>query len=211
MNRDINYLQHINEAITRINSYVAVGKDTFCKETHWQDATIHQLEIIGEATKKLSDAFRNNNPTVPWKHPLLLSLALLLIAGCTQRTDPTPYMDLSVPITALKPVGKIGYTDHKDIGVGVIAGRHNNSCVVSIHKRYGMVVSAVLVIKHDNKKLVRAVLGEHLIDDMYVFEFALADEMLQGAYILVHMKQGNTFATYRADMANFPIKGPSSQ
>lgn len=33
----------------------------------WQDATIRQLEIIGEATKSLSDTLRDNYPETPWK------------------------------------------------------------------------------------------------------------------------------------------------
>lgn len=32
-----------------------------------QSAVIRQLEIIGEATKRLSPEFRGNHPNVPWK------------------------------------------------------------------------------------------------------------------------------------------------
>lgn len=32
-----------------------------------QDAVIRQFEIIGEATKNLSDVFRDNHPAIPWK------------------------------------------------------------------------------------------------------------------------------------------------
>ena len=35
--------------------------------SHWQDATIRQLEIIGEATKQLSRELRSENPDVPWR------------------------------------------------------------------------------------------------------------------------------------------------
>jgi uncharacterized protein with HEPN domain len=45
------YLKHILDAIEKIESYVAVGYDAFLATSHWQDATIRQLEIIGEATK----------------------------------------------------------------------------------------------------------------------------------------------------------------
>jgi uncharacterized protein with HEPN domain len=31
-----------------------------------QDAVVRQLEIIGEATKRISDRLRNMNPQVPW-------------------------------------------------------------------------------------------------------------------------------------------------
>jgi uncharacterized protein with HEPN domain len=36
-------------------------------ETHWHDAVIRQLEIIGEATKNVTDIVRMNHPQIPWK------------------------------------------------------------------------------------------------------------------------------------------------
>jgi uncharacterized protein with HEPN domain len=56
--RDRIYLEHIPEAISRIESYTAVGRDSFMVTLHWQDAVIRQLEIIGEATKRLSADLR---------------------------------------------------------------------------------------------------------------------------------------------------------
>jgi len=47
------YLRHILDAIAKIESYVAVGHDVFMATSHWQDAVIRQLEIIGEATRSL--------------------------------------------------------------------------------------------------------------------------------------------------------------
>ena len=61
------YLQHIIDAIQKIESYVSVGKDVFLSTSHWQDATIRQLEIIGEATKQLPEDFRSKYPNIPWK------------------------------------------------------------------------------------------------------------------------------------------------
>jgi uncharacterized protein with HEPN domain len=37
------------------------------RETQWQDATIRQLEIVGEATKQLSADLRSRYPAVPWR------------------------------------------------------------------------------------------------------------------------------------------------
>ena len=34
---------------------------------HWQDAVIRQLEIVGEATKRLSEELRAHYPEVPWR------------------------------------------------------------------------------------------------------------------------------------------------
>lgn len=67
MNRDQVYLQHILDAAEKITTYVSVGRDVFMRTSHWQDATIRQLEIIGEATKRLSDELRSRYPDVPWK------------------------------------------------------------------------------------------------------------------------------------------------
>ncbi len=51
MAEDMLYLRHIRDAIEKIESYIAVGREAFFAESHWQDAVIRQLEIIGEATK----------------------------------------------------------------------------------------------------------------------------------------------------------------
>ena len=59
MKGDALYLRHILDAIARIETYVAVGHDAFVAESHWHDATIRQLEIIGEAVKHLSPTVRD--------------------------------------------------------------------------------------------------------------------------------------------------------
>ena len=67
MTGDEGYLRHILEAIERIERYTSVGRDRFLTETHWQDASIRQLEIIGEVVKRLSRETRDRTPAVPWK------------------------------------------------------------------------------------------------------------------------------------------------
>jgi Ribonuclease HepT-like len=44
-----------------------VGHDVFVSTSHWQDAVIRQLEIIGEATKRLSKELCSQHPEVPWR------------------------------------------------------------------------------------------------------------------------------------------------
>jgi uncharacterized protein with HEPN domain len=58
VSRDSVYLRHILDAATKIEAYAAVGRDSFLRDSHWHDATIRQLEIIGEATKQLSPELR---------------------------------------------------------------------------------------------------------------------------------------------------------
>ena len=68
MKEDAVYLRHILDAIEKIESYAAVGKEIFMTTTHWQDAIIRNLEIIGEATKRLSDALKQSNPEIRWRN-----------------------------------------------------------------------------------------------------------------------------------------------
>jgi len=65
--QDSVYLRHILDAINKIESYVSVGHEAFLADSHWQDAVIRQLEIMGEATKRLSQNLRSRYPDIPWK------------------------------------------------------------------------------------------------------------------------------------------------
>lgn len=62
------YLEHILTALKRISEYIN-GRDeeAFLKDSLVQDAVIRQFEVIGEATKRLSLAFREKYNTIPWK------------------------------------------------------------------------------------------------------------------------------------------------
>ena len=68
------------DAIERIESYVAVGRDLFLASPHWQDATIRQLEILGEAAKRLSPQTRSQYDEVPWRR--IAGLRDVLIHDC---------------------------------------------------------------------------------------------------------------------------------
>jgi len=65
--RDEVHLSHIRDAALKVQEYVAVGLEEFMTGTHWQDAVIRQLEIIGEATKRLSRELREEHPDIPWR------------------------------------------------------------------------------------------------------------------------------------------------
>jgi uncharacterized protein with HEPN domain len=67
MKGDAVYIRHIMDSIVKIESYTSVGKEAFMSTAHWQDATIRNLEIIGEAAKRLSADFKDRNPDIPWR------------------------------------------------------------------------------------------------------------------------------------------------
>lgn len=66
MKDDHVYLQHIRDAIGRIESYIGGGKEAFFRESIVQDAVIRNLEVIGEAVKNLSAEMRSRHPEIPW-------------------------------------------------------------------------------------------------------------------------------------------------
>lgn len=67
MSGDRIYLHHILDAITQVEEFAAVGRDRFFTERHWQGSVIHQLLIMGEATKQLSKELRVRHPEVAWR------------------------------------------------------------------------------------------------------------------------------------------------
>ena len=65
---DSDFVSDIQEAIRRIEAYTAgVTYEAFLADTKTQDAVIRNLEIIGEATKNLSEELRTNRSDIPWK------------------------------------------------------------------------------------------------------------------------------------------------
>lgn len=67
MSRDSVYLRHILEALDKIQRYTVVGRKEFFEQPHWQDATIRQFEVVGEAVKRLSQDLKAQRPEIPWQ------------------------------------------------------------------------------------------------------------------------------------------------
>lgn len=67
MKDDKFYLIHIIESITNIEAYVEPGELEFFKSKLIQDAVIRNLEIIGEATKKVSNELKQKEIEIPWR------------------------------------------------------------------------------------------------------------------------------------------------
>jgi uncharacterized protein with HEPN domain len=67
------YLQDILVAMTRIAEYLeGYDFDQFKKDYKTVDAVIRNFEIIGEASRKLPDHIKENNPDLPWDEMYLL-------------------------------------------------------------------------------------------------------------------------------------------
>jgi len=65
---DTVYLQDILDAIRQIQTYLqGISYDAFCQDQLRQDAVVRQLEIIGEASRRISDSFRAQYPTIEWQ------------------------------------------------------------------------------------------------------------------------------------------------
>jgi len=61
------YLRHIWDAIAQIQSYLDQKSfQEFIANKMAQDAVVRRLEIIGEASRNLSEDFCNLHPEVPW-------------------------------------------------------------------------------------------------------------------------------------------------
>jgi uncharacterized protein with HEPN domain len=62
------YLRHILDAMSRIEEYTQDLKyDGFMDNYLIQDGVIRQIEIIGEATRRLSKEIKEKHPEIPWK------------------------------------------------------------------------------------------------------------------------------------------------
>lgn len=61
------YLAHILECIQKIERFTAGGKARFLSDVMIQDAVVRNLEVIGEAAKRLDDAYRTAHPEIPWR------------------------------------------------------------------------------------------------------------------------------------------------
>ena len=68
MERDYVILLDILIAAQRIQLFTAeLGEATFETSLKDQSAVMWQIAIIGEATRRLSQAFRNAHPEIPWQ------------------------------------------------------------------------------------------------------------------------------------------------
>jgi len=67
MKDDRIYLLHVQDAIRHIIEYTAAGKEGFFADRKTQDAVVRNLEIIGEATKRVSTSLKEAHSDISWK------------------------------------------------------------------------------------------------------------------------------------------------
>lgn len=67
MKEDNVYLQNIFECILKIETYTKSGKEGFMSSDLIQDEVIRNLEIIGEATKRVTQEIKEQHQEIPWR------------------------------------------------------------------------------------------------------------------------------------------------
>lgn len=66
--KDEFFLNDILDCCHKIETYLAdIDESTFVQNTMLQDAVVRNIEIIGEASKNLSEGLRSQNPDIPWR------------------------------------------------------------------------------------------------------------------------------------------------
>lgn len=76
--RDLAYLWDMREAARKIARFIAGARyHRFSRDELMQSAVERQLEIIGEAARRVSPQFRQAHPEIPWRN--IIGLRNLLI------------------------------------------------------------------------------------------------------------------------------------
>ena len=67
MNRDILYLTYILDCISKIESYIIDGKESFLIDTKTQDAVLRNLHTLSESSMKISPELQIKYKDVAWR------------------------------------------------------------------------------------------------------------------------------------------------
>ena len=67
MKSQLIYLRHILECIARVEEYTSGGRDAFMASHMARDATLRQLQVMAESTRKLSEDLKGRHPEVDWR------------------------------------------------------------------------------------------------------------------------------------------------
>jgi uncharacterized protein with HEPN domain len=64
---NLDYLNDILERLQRIRNFAQGGETAFLESVMMQDAIIRNFEVMGEATKRLTNELRQQHPQVAWR------------------------------------------------------------------------------------------------------------------------------------------------
>ena len=69
MSKDLDrlHLEHMIDAAETIQAYTEAGREAFFEDRMMRDAVVRNLEVIGEAAKRLSQSLRDQSPEIPWR------------------------------------------------------------------------------------------------------------------------------------------------
>ncbi len=94
-------LKHILDAINEIEKYIEnVSFEHFISNSMMFNASLRQLEIIGEASNRLSENLLNNHPTIPWAR--IIGLRNLVIHEYFGIDDITIWNVIKINLPELK-------------------------------------------------------------------------------------------------------------
>ena len=95
------YITHILDAIESIETQMqGITKEQFENSELLQGFVERKLEIIGEATKRLSDDFKEKNPSIPWRD--MAGMRDILIHQYTDVDDDIVWKTITQKLYPLK-------------------------------------------------------------------------------------------------------------
>ncbi len=95
------YITHISEAITSIQTQIeGITKEKFKDSELLQGFVERKLEIIGEATKRIPDDFKQKHPNIPWKE--MAGMRDILIHQYTEVDEDIVWKTITQKIPSLK-------------------------------------------------------------------------------------------------------------
>jgi len=74
---DVLYLVGIGERIRRVDASAAEGRETFLVSVEKQDAILHNLQLLGESVRRISEELKSRHPEVPWRVPRFVTLSYM--------------------------------------------------------------------------------------------------------------------------------------
>lgn len=67
MKNDLVYISDMLEHALVATGYAARGREHYFRTLEIQDACIRRIEVVGEASSRVSSEFRARYPEIPWK------------------------------------------------------------------------------------------------------------------------------------------------